>query len=76
MTCERCDQPTFPGRGFCADHLLESLGLEHDETPEERELNRRCVAASRRRPLPGQVREPRDEALHRSPEAPRRRRRL
>ena len=47
MTCERCDQPTFPGRGFCAEHLLESLGLEYDETPEERELNRRCVARRR-----------------------------
>ena len=47
MTCERCDEPAFPGRGFCAEHLLESLGLEHDATPEERELNRRCIARGR-----------------------------
>jgi hypothetical protein len=45
MTCERCDEPAFPGRGFCADHLLESLGLEYDDPGAmERGMNRQCVA--------------------------------
>ena len=48
MSCERCDEPAFPGRGFCADHLLESLGLEFDDPGDmERGMNRECVARRR-----------------------------
>ena len=48
VTCERCDEPAFPGRGFCAGHLLESLGLEYDpERDIERAMNRQCVARRR-----------------------------
>jgi hypothetical protein len=37
-------------RGFCADHLLESLGLEYGYDPEgdmERGMNRQCIARRR-----------------------------